>query len=319
MSYLGSSATPIPVAFSGVRTQSLSGTGLVSLFTLSRQVNAVTDIEVVVNNVQQSPFDGSYSIVNNGLGLQFSENVNAGTNNIYVIYRDQPMGSLIDPGAVRLTGDQGIAGVKTFAGNTGFGTTSPLDVVHVAKAGGTGNGGRVRIQNSGVRQWSIGTIDANFTIKDETGGTEPFKIDAAGRLTVPNQPSFRAAVNGSPTATHGAIILWDLLSHNTGNHYSAATGRFTAPVAGRYFVSHGIRFNNNGSAYTQSTLAINGVNAPNGLYANATVTGATYSTPQWSGVLNLNAGDYLTVSGAFSGGTGVYSGGESWFSGHLIG
>lgn len=92
MSYIGSSATPLPVAFSSVRTQSFNGTGSQTAFTLSRAVAAATHIEVVVNNVQQSPFDSSYTV--SGATLTFSEAPSSGTNNIYVVFRDQPLGTI---------------------------------------------------------------------------------------------------------------------------------------------------------------------------------------------------------------------------------
>lgn len=90
--YLGSSAAPLPVAFAAAQAESFSGTGAQAAFTLSRSVLRNIDIEVIVNNVQQSPYDGSYSV--NGTTLTFSENPSAGANNIYVIYRDQPVGSI---------------------------------------------------------------------------------------------------------------------------------------------------------------------------------------------------------------------------------
>lgn len=92
MSYIGSSAAPLPVAFSAAQAESFSGTGALGSFTLSRSVARAVDIEVIVNNVQQSPYDGSYSV--SGTTLSFSENPSAGTNNVYVIYRDQPVGSV---------------------------------------------------------------------------------------------------------------------------------------------------------------------------------------------------------------------------------
>lgn len=145
------------------------------------------------------------------------------------------------------------------------------------------------------------------------------RFNSSGHLLNPNQPGFRACLSGSPTLSFGAIILWDSVQHNIGNCYSTSTGRFTAPVSGRYYFSHAIRFNNNGSAYTQSTMAVNGSNTFGGAYMNCTVAGTTYSTPQWNGIINLNAGDYITVAGAWSGGNGNCSGTESWFIGQLIG
>jgi len=195
-------------------------------------------------------------------------------------------------------------------------STTAVETTILQMSDGSNSLGSIRTYNNGGYNQSLRIYTTSTAGSSEI---KTLEIDGYGRMTNQYQPSFRVGMNGSPTTTNGTTLLWDLISHNTGNHYSSSTGRFTAPVTGKYFISHGIRFNANGSAYTQSTLAINGVNAPSGLYANATVTGATYSTPQWSGILNLNAGDYLTISGAFSGGTGVYSGAESWFSGHLVG
>lgn len=99
MPYIGSSASPLPVNFAAVQAQSFSGTGSQTAFTLNRTIPGVTAIEVLVNNVQQSPYDGSYSVT--GTTLTFSEAPSAGTNNVYVVYRDQPVGSLVDESAYR--------------------------------------------------------------------------------------------------------------------------------------------------------------------------------------------------------------------------
>ena len=90
MSYIGSSAAPLPVAFSGPQSEGFDGG--TATFTLSRSVAKVTDIEVVINNVPQSPYDGSYSV--SGSTLTTSETVSAGTKNVIVKYRDVSLGSL---------------------------------------------------------------------------------------------------------------------------------------------------------------------------------------------------------------------------------
>ena len=99
MAYIGSSATPLPVHFSAVHSEAFSGTGSQTSFEMTRAPARPFDIEVLVNNVQQSPYDGSYSL--SGQTLIFSEAPSVGANNVYVIYRDQALPSLIDHSAYR--------------------------------------------------------------------------------------------------------------------------------------------------------------------------------------------------------------------------
>lgn len=79
MSYIGS--TPTTQNFIA-GTDYFNGTGSAVNFTLSRSVNSVNDIEVIVNNVEQIP--SGYSV--SGTTLTFSAAPSAGTNNIYVRY-----------------------------------------------------------------------------------------------------------------------------------------------------------------------------------------------------------------------------------------
>ena len=67
-----------------IANDSFNGDGSTVAFTLSQTVGSVNDIEVLVDNVQQSPYDSSYSV--SGTTLTFSGAPSAGTNNVYVIY-----------------------------------------------------------------------------------------------------------------------------------------------------------------------------------------------------------------------------------------
>ena len=67
-----------------IANDSFNGNASTTAFTLSQTVSANTDIEVLVDNVQQSPYDSSYSV--SGTTLTFSGAPSAGTNNVYVIY-----------------------------------------------------------------------------------------------------------------------------------------------------------------------------------------------------------------------------------------
>ena len=79
MSYIGN--TPTTQSFIA-GTDTFSGTGSQTAFTLSRSVNSVNDILVVVNNVDQQPT--TYTAA--GTTLTFSAAPSSGTNNIYVRY-----------------------------------------------------------------------------------------------------------------------------------------------------------------------------------------------------------------------------------------
>ena len=79
MSYIGN--TPTSQAFAP-GTDTFSGTGSQTAFTLSRSVSTVNDILVVVNNVEQQP--SNYTV--SGTTLTFSPAPSSGTNNIYVRY-----------------------------------------------------------------------------------------------------------------------------------------------------------------------------------------------------------------------------------------
>ena len=85
MSYIGSAPSGEAGTYRNF-SDVFSGNGSTT-FTLSYNVVRTTDIEVVVNNVQQNPFDGSYSIVNNNI-LTFSEAPSTSSNNIVISYRN---------------------------------------------------------------------------------------------------------------------------------------------------------------------------------------------------------------------------------------
>ena len=177
MSYVGSSAAVIPVGFSGVNSQSFDGDGSTVAFTLNRPVSAVNAIEVMVNNVQQSPYDGSYSV--SSTTLTFSAAPSSGTANIYVVYRDFPVGSITDTNAVQKTGDT-MTGNLIVDANVGIGTGSPTQKLDLSSS----TGAKIAFTNTGTRRYSIGNNSTSLTFTDESASTERMRINASGEVLI---------------------------------------------------------------------------------------------------------------------------------------
>lgn len=91
MAYIGS--TPTSQNFTS-GTDYFSGTGSQTAYTLTRTVNSVNDIEVVINNVVQQP-STAYTL--SGTTITFTSAPSSGTNNIYVRYLATNMQSFTVP------------------------------------------------------------------------------------------------------------------------------------------------------------------------------------------------------------------------------
>ena len=90
MSFLGN--TPTTQSFTSL-TERFNGNGSATTVTLSRPVFNASDIEVIVNNVQQDPFN-AYT-VNGTQTLTFTEAPSSGTDNITVTYRNYTISKFI--------------------------------------------------------------------------------------------------------------------------------------------------------------------------------------------------------------------------------
>jgi hypothetical protein len=70
-----------------------------------------------------------------------------------------------------------------------------------------------------------------------TGASVQMRIDSAGRVTMPYQPAMHGKLTSTTTFNGGDLYKPDSVNVNIGNHYSSATGLFTAPVGGLYQIS----------------------------------------------------------------------------------
>jgi len=173
------------------------------------------------------------------------------------------------------------------------------------------NGGNMDIYNR-----------AAGVIKFSNNNAERMRIDSAGRVTMPYQPGFKAAWTSRSATGSGRILSTNASDtvttgrdeYNTGSHFSTATGRFTAPVAGTYLLGfHGMRNGTNGSAL-ECRIKKNG----GYMWARAYQGVFDQAHQYWSIVTTTKcaAGDYFQVYIGPS--TSIYND-DTYFYGHLLG
>jgi hypothetical protein len=219
-----------------------------------------------------------------------------------------------------------------FNSNVAIGTATPLNGGGAAKwltLEGSVYSGGVICSINGVSTGALYSESGYFNMQASTGygiklfsnGGEALKIDTSGRVTTPQQPSFRAyyGTNATWTLTSNATFVFNTTEYNIGSCYNISNGRFTAPVAGVYQFNFYTIVNGN---YTNAAISImkNGGAATSGynMHFSPSVVNA-WSNVVYTTSMYLNPGDYVYMIN--SSGFSVDFHGKDWssFSGYLVG
>ena len=244
MAYLG---PPPSQKLATPTSQYFSGNGSTTAFTLNRPVNVAEDLNVYVNNVAQQPGAGK-SYTATGTTLTFDAAPDAGTNNVYVVYRglaepttrlEHPSGQSISATTGTFSGAVTAASTASIAGHASVGVNA-VDSTRALTVAGASDG-----SGSSILVCYNSSLAAKFAVRDDgviTAGSN-LSLDASGRLTVPNQPLFVATTpivgtSGAVAASPVYYKRWTTVLSNIGSNFNNASGGgfFTAPVAGRYYI-----------------------------------------------------------------------------------
>ena len=315
-----------------VANDSFNGDGSTTAFTLSQTVSSVNDIEVLVDNVQQSPYDSSYSV--SGTTLTFSGAPSAGTNNVYVIYNASrhittqqviPDDGSVTHSKLHTTALNPIT-LDPSNNRVGVGTTTPTQATLHVSGGGVparfeGNTGTTYVQFGASGTTNYGQIAMNgndMTLR--TAYTDRMTIDSSGRVTMPNQPGFsvrQLLQTGIDCSSSGYVEFRHIHTQhfNTGNHFDSSTGRFTAPVTGNYIFGTTVRYDGFGGSYFYTSIYKNGQFYARDLKQQ---TGA-YLHSSVHTIVNMSASDYVYVELANSGDSSITIDNDCNFYGYLLG
>ena len=224
--------------------------------------------------------------------------------------------------------------VVTSDGKVGVGTTSPLRQLSALST--TGNA-EVSLVSGTSNQCSIlmgdGTTGTdiykgylqydNNTDKMliATNATSRINIDSAGRVTMPYQPAFMCYKNSSShleASGHNRVQGWT--EHfDVGSHFDNSTGRFVAPVAGKYFFTFNAMHSGTVSGDLQFKIYKNGNEY---IKANDTSDGGSWDQCTVVAIMDMAVNDYAEpyqYSNTNSNSEAVYAGKYSAWMGYLLG
>ena len=249
--------------------------------------------------------DETVDYTSNGSAVTLTSGAAAGDEIEVVAYNTFSVGDALNQAAAdtryvnttgdTMTGDLSVTG-DLFVTNS---TNAKLSVSDNISEVGSGNLA-LQAQNSAssaLKPMGFRAEDIRFA----TGSNERMRIDASGRVTMPNQPGFsylgsKSYVIGTTgTQVMSSSNVWATNvnhAHNRGSHFNASTGRFTCPIAGRYQFHFRCQASNFSSGYLWFYMRLN-----QSVFSYSQKSQENAFTTQYlGGILELNANDYVDVA-----------------------
>lgn len=191
---------------------------------------------------------------------------------------------------------------------------------------GTNNQAAIIYNRNGTTGWFHGLDNSgNMTLTamasmNGTGvtnakdGTPALFVDTSGRIRMPSQPAFTAFKNtGSQYSSNNTVIPLGDARVNIGSNFNTSTSRFTAPIAGNYFISGGGYGLTNPSVFS---IRKNGSRIAY-LFLGISDGGTVWMTHTASFVVTLAVNDYIDLH--LSQGSVGDANDSTYLSGYLIG
>jgi len=308
MSYIGQG---LPAdTFQGFTTDSFTGDGSATTFTLSKEPFSENTLIVVINNVIQKP---TTNFTVSGTTLTIVGTAVASGDVIYAIH----MGGVVPSTLASKVDVNGLSdGIVLDADGDTTISADTDDQIDIKIAGADDFKFSANAMN--VLSGSTLTIDSGATITNS--GTATGFTD--------NTPAFQAFLNSSQTTNSGAeaVIIFNTEQFDTDSAYDTSNGKFTVPSGegGKYYLyTQLMRSNFNGGRFIVK-INVGGTEKASAEMRNSDSGGTNFDTVQLGTTLDLSASNEVTVSMYQNAGDGSGANGDgtvpkSFFMGFKIG
>ena len=216
-------------------------------------------------------------------------------------------GTLAVTGGTTLSSTANVGNVLTLSGN---------DFANSISMANSGTGGTTFTIFSTSDAYA--QPSANWMLHHSSSSNGIILADQNGRVRMPYQPAFSTyGTAGNVSFTGGQepiITAWNTMIFNVGSHFNTSTGKFTAPIAGKYFFRAQLYMQNFTGVFRFRIYKNTSV-AVYHYYPAAASPGPAFI----AGFLNLAANDTVHLTGnADNTGNIYFADNHSNFDGYLV-